>query len=244
MFKAIPNENTYHLYRVKKTQVEMMHDRGYVPQDETQTDIESAFLDGSMTFSRFKRLYPTRADLSQSYILPQESGITSRAYVYYYPSENTRRNEFGQKIAELEAEQYDTIVFIQNGVLKDVSNEISKFKTITIQVFYDIELMYNVTHHSFVPRHTALTPEERAELFGGKDVGDVSVEPLGTGSSSTTKKRHPTIEPGQMPVIRFTDPVVKYYNFKPRQVIKIDRVNFLYDTAVPNTVFYRIVSSN
>lgn len=218
MFKPIVNENSYHLNRVHKTQVQMMHDRGYAAINPEIRELETRILNDNFSFSEFKRYYPNRETMSQMY--QNEQGLLT--YVWY--TETYEKSDFAKKVNEAMRNNVETLVMIHNSRIKD-SERIS-FNTINTQIFNDIELIFNVTLHNYVPKHEALTPTEQSEFFSKNRAGVTE------------------ITPEQMPLIRLQDPVVKYYNFRPGSVIRIHRINFLYDTAVPETIFYRLVSKS
>lgn len=221
MSKVIENETDTQLYKVKRTQIEMMHDRGYVPVDDYQRERDEAFLEGRMTLREFKRTYDLsrdketyRSNLDELY----EKG-DERCLVFYYPY--MKMNSSILNIADrLLKDNIQNCVIIHNSEVNNIAflQNIENVQRFHIQIFYDIELVYNVTKHVYVPRHILLTKDEQAEFM--------------------TKNK---IKPSQLPVLKKDDPVVRYYDFRSRQLIKIERQNFVFETAVPNTTFYRLV---
>ena len=87
-----------------------------------------------------------------------------------------------------------------------------------IQHFLDDELFYNVTHHYMVPHHRAMSAEE-AKAF------------LTTNS----------LQPSKFPILRWEDPVAKWYGFIPGQIIEISRLNLATETLVDDYKSYRVV---
>jgi len=89
-----------------------------------------------------------------------------------------------------------------------------------VQTFLVSELMYNVTEHVFVPRHTVLNEEEsRLFIENNKDkIADIEL----------------------LPKILTSDPVAKYYNMKPGQIVRIERKQ-LYPSLIEKTEAYRLV---
>jgi DNA-directed RNA polymerase I, II, and III subunit RPABC1 len=81
---------------------------------------------------------------------------------------------------------------------KQYLDEISK--TFEIELFKHIELKFNVTKHSLVPKH---------ELLDDK-------------SKHTFCKAHKVMEKN-LPRILVTDPIARYYNMKKGQFVKITR---------------------
>jgi DNA-directed RNA polymerase subunit H len=83
-----------------------------------------------------------------------------------------------------------------------------------IQNFTHKQLRSPVVNHALVPHHRALSDSEGHAIFDEL-----------------------AVTPEQMPVLLSTDPVARYYNFKPTQVIEIVRRNGFH---VP-VKYYRIV---
>lgn len=68
------------------------------------------------------------------------------------------------------------------------------------EYFYLEKLLINITKHKFVPKHIRLSEEERDKIVAQYNTG---------------------IE--NFPQILDTDPIARYYNFKPGELIKIER---------------------
>jgi DNA-directed RNA polymerase I, II, and III subunit RPABC1 len=83
-----------------------------------------------------------------------------------------------------------------------------------IQLFYQQELLVNVTEHELVPKHQVLTEGEKAELLKKYRVKD-----------------------SQLPKIQVEDPIARYYGVKRGDVMKIVRAS---ETA-GRYVTYRLV---
>ena len=75
-------------------------------------------------------------------------------------------------------------------------------------------MIFNITHHIYVPKHIILTKEEEKEVLE---------------KYNTTK--------GKLPKIPKTDPIAKYYGMKSDQICKIIRKS----PEVGEYVYYRLV---
>ena len=93
---------------------------------------------------------------------------------------------------------------ITSSVKKIIEDKSNNFE---IETFKESELSYNITKHVLVPKHEKVSIEEEKELktkYGNK-----------------------------FPIILSTDPIVKFYNFKHGNIIRIIRKD--------NNIIYRIV---
>lgn len=70
----------------------------------------------------------------------------------------------------------------------------------TIEIFRELDLVVNITHHELVPRHLRLSSDEKAELLVRYRLKEL-----------------------QLPRIQREDPVARYFGLKRGQVVKIIR---------------------
>lgn len=222
----------YRHFIVKRTQVEMLYDRGFlIPKDE-----KKLFLAPS---SKGQLPPEILTEFIQRYT-SEEDGVFSRdnmsniysdnddnkTYVYYVPQ--TAKNQQGVGVIQSFVEKL-TNQGIKLGILitledftSDAKNAIAALTTPMIQVFFDYQLYTNPTLHKTTPLHTRLTPDERLKFLSQS-----------------------RIQPGQMPSLTIDEPIVRYYNWKPGDIIRIERFNIATDKImVRNSIAYRIVSKN
>ena len=96
-----------------------------------------------------------------------------------------------KKIVEDRPDTYDVII-----VARDKQKNVES----GYPVFWILELQYNITKHSFVPKHTIVSEDEKSEILNRYKV----------------KLR-------DMPIILSTDPVARYLGLKQGQLVRIER---------------------
>lgn len=113
-----------------------------------------------------------------------------------------------------ENEDLNKILIVKNVNKKAYKQIIEYSKT---EVFWEHEFMFNLIDHHYIPKHELL---EDKYINGDEKFFDIYL---------TSKKKCPKIE--------VTDPVARYYNMKPGQIVKITRPSITagYDIS------YRIV---
>lgn len=239
----INHSTAANLLKVKKTQLEMIRDRGGdITSEEGLLTFES---DNDEHVNNFINIYqayvtaqkiPFRRALNRIYTL--KSG--ARILVYYAsPESGTSKLGVGplkEVLGEAKKiEQLQTLIVITEVDLSpDAYKAILDVKIYFIQHFYDDNLKYNLTKHKFVPQHRALSDEEARDFLTRNG-----------------------LKPGQLPILKFvdpltrltdkdrkriTDPVISYYGFRPGQIIEIHRVNFITETLAERQTVYKIVS--
>ena len=108
-------------------------------------------------------------------------------------------------------------------IAKTLGNDASKIVAwanndvkIDIQIFTFEELQYNKTKHELVPKHTLIKSQDEINAL---------------------VKKYAIKTVMQFPYILKTDPICKYYNGKPGNVMRVDRVSM----SAGETTVYRVV---
>ncbi|KFD58560.1 hypothetical protein M514_00786 [Trichuris suis] len=140
---------TFRLWRVRKTAMQMCHDRGYLV---TQEELDQ-------TLDEFKRQFgdrpsenqPSREQLFVFFTDEKKIGIkTIKGYCMKLQGEGmTRAIVIGQEGMTPLAKQ----------ALMDMAPKY------ILEFFLEAELMINVTEHELVPEHVVLSNEEKIELL-------------------------------------------------------------------------------
>jgi len=227
---AFSPDDIYKLFIVKRTQVEMLADRGYlIPVDEIEMFLENpnSLQPTPELLADFVRRYTpenarsfSREAMSATYT----DENNNKTYVYFAPLTTKEKqgvsvvNAFIDTSVEMGANV--GIIITNEGFTSDARKTLDTLTEPIIQVFFDHQLYINPTTHMMTPRHTRLSPEERRSFL--------------------TKYK---LQPRQILVISIDDPIVRYYGWNVGDIIKIERFNLATNkTMVKSSIAYRIVS--
>ena len=192
----LSQEDLSRLYKVKKTINEMMEDRGY---DKNP--------DSNMTRDEFIQKLSQQLKLNGIFSKtdPDNPESSIRTYFEYIPDLKLNMNTISQFVSMMMSipKISSGIIIIAGKLTQQAKQRIEEINTqIRVEVFTEGELVVNITKHELVPKHILLNPEEKSELL----------------------KRY-NIKQSQLPKIYVTDPVAKYHGLKRGDVVKIVRVS-------------------
>lgn len=205
-------QETYKFWRIRKTIMQLCHDRGYlVTQDELDQTLDQFTTQFGDKPSERR---PSRNDLivlvahnddptDQMFIFsPDEPKVgikTIKAYCQRMQEENITR----------------AIIIVQTGMTPSAKQSlVDMAPKYILEQFLEAELLVNITEHELVPEHVVLTVDEKTELLSRYKLKDI-----------------------QLPKIQGGDPVARYLGLKRGQVVKIVRPS---ETA-GRYVSYRLV---
>lgn len=156
----------------------------------------------------------------QEYIIPLDNETNynttiknKKIYIKIFDYKITSVNKnspIGEFISKYDKEY--KILLVQD-INQKSENIIESYDTQT-EVFKIAQLMINIVDHVLVPKHIVLTKEKTEDVL----------------QAYRAKKR-------DMMIIRNTDPVAKYYNMKPGEIVKIIRPSVM----TVETTAYRLV---
>ena len=207
----------YRLFAVKKTQLELVTDRGYIIPPTEMSYSHMTLQDFEAFVAALQSKKKNIRD-SLSYIY-DNADMTERLLVYYASKENKNRvstETIGNFIALVEGEQNKSgkptsSILIIDASLSPQANDALVNSQIKVQIYDESDLTYNVTHHVDVPKHVLLSDEEMAE-----------------------KLKELRLPASKVGIILSTDPVVRYYGWPPGGMVKIHRSD--------GTLAYRIIT--
>lgn len=209
-------DELYTRFSVRRTCLQMARDRGF---DVDAENIDETFEEFK---SRYKTELPEEADLS--FVVKRDDGVTLK--LYYSLENKLGVKHIREQITDMETNGINDAIIVSKGPLtssavKTVMASINiNVQPITkrryVQIFEQAELVVNVTEHILVPKHELLSEDEKVELL----------------------KRY-KLKAQQLPRMKVTDPVAKYYGLFRGQVVKITRTE---SPTAGRYVSYRLVS--
>ncbi|KAH9838360.1 DNA-directed RNA polymerase RPB5 subunit [Rhodofomes roseus] len=184
------------LWKVNRTIHELVKDRGFqVSDDEINMDLA--------TFREHYANNSGSVDRSQlNFFTNHKNNPMTQIFVYFSEEKSVGVKTMRKMLGILEEKniQQGVIVFPGNmtpSARKVIVAMASQYK---LEEFSESDLLVNITHHTLVPKHEVLTPEEKKELL-------------------ETYRLKET----QLPRIQLADPVARYYGLKRGNVVKITR---------------------
>jgi len=191
-------ETIFRLWRTRRTIMQLCRDRGYnVSESETELTQEAFNSKYGTTPSDG---HPQRTDLN-TVVYKQDA--TDGLGIYFPNDIKVGISTIRVIIDDMNGNDLTKAIVIVRAAMtssaKKFLNEMPA-DSVQVQAFEEAELMVNITEHELVPKHEVLNEEEKKELM----------------------KRY-KLKEQQLPRIRITDPVAKYYGMKRGQVVRITR---------------------
>jgi DNA-directed RNA polymerase I, II, and III subunit RPABC1 len=201
------------LFKVRKTILEMIEDRGYSIPDEENISFEEFITKYN---NKNLDIFINNSDGTEE---SSESDKSKKVYVYFHNdvknfSKSDLKNIMMKVVGEYNDPNMSVILVLRDKENSAISKELSKDSFKNVEIFLKKTMMFNITHHVYVPKHIVLNPEEEKEVLE---------------KYNTTR--------GKLPKISKNDPVAKYYGMKPDQICKIIRKS----PEVGESIYYRLV---
>ncbi|KGN47027.1 DNA-directed RNA polymerases II and IV subunit 5A [Cucumis sativus] len=191
---VFPEEEITKLFRVRKTVLQMLKDRGYFVGD----------FELDMSKVQFKNKFGENMKREDLVINKSKRNNSSDQIYVFFPEEP----KVGIKIVEtyvgrMKSENVFRAIFVvQLNLTPFARNKIAELSSskLHLEVFQETELLVNIKEHVLIPEHQTLTDEEKKTLLG----------------------RY-TVKETQLPRMQVTDPISRYYGLKRGHVVKIIR---------------------
>ncbi|XVE71936.1 hypothetical protein DITRI_Ditri10aG0191200 [Diplodiscus trichospermus] len=199
---SVSGEQITKLFKVRRTVLQMLRDRGYSVDDSDIKLTRQQFID------KFgENVHLKRDDLQT--LCNKGDAPTDQIYVFF-PAEQKVGVPMVRNCAKrMKTDNvFNAILVVQKALTAPAKAAIVEINSyFHMEVFEDAELLTNITEHMFVPQHKVLTDQEKKELLEKYRVKET-----------------------QLPRILVTDPVARYYGMKRGQVVKITRQSVTADT--------------
>jgi len=201
-----------HVYLSRKTIIEMLSDRKYEINDLVRF----------FAYSEFSKMFTYFDNYSGIFDIIVSNKLGHKTYIKFVKTINYKifhsRSILESKESISVTKELDLLknLIIQTNELSDndtiifvicygdtIHNVHSNYEQNNkhVQIFHVSQLIYNITKHILVPKHELITPKERAFI----------------------KKKLYLDNFNQLPIIKNTDPVAKYFNMKDGDICKIYR---------------------
>ncbi|KAL7674910.1 hypothetical protein ACOME3_001181 [Neoechinorhynchus agilis] len=183
------------MYRVRKTAVQLCHDRGYyVSQDELDESFEDFLAKFSAPDETIKR-----SELS--IFVTKDSG-TDTLLVSFADEEKIGTGFLKNTMGQLEKEKCKHCIIISKGALTPSAKQFisQDSNDVRFEHFLDRELVINVTEHELVPVHVVLSEEEKQSVLSKYMVRE-----------------------NQLPRMLTSDPVARYFGLQRGVLVRIIR---------------------
>ncbi|XP_064606545.1 DNA-directed RNA polymerases I, II, and III subunit RPABC1 [Liolophura sinensis] len=205
-------QETYRLWRIRKTIMQLCHDRGYlVTQDELDQTLEEFKEQFGDKPSERK---PGRSDLIV--LVAHNDDPTDQMFVFFPEEPKVGIKTIKTYCQRMQEENITrAIIVVQQGMTPSAKQAlVDMAPKYILEQFLEAELLINITEHMLVPEHVVMTADEKTELLSRYKLKE-----------------------SQLPRIQQGDPVARYFGLKRGQVVKIIRPS---ETA-GRYVSYRLV---
>lgn len=191
-------QETYKMWKVRKTVMQLCHDRGYlVTQDELD-----------QTLDQFKEQFgdkpserrPARSDLVV--LVAHNDDPTDQMFVFFPDDPKIGIKTIKTYCTRMQEENITrAVIVVQMGMTPSAKQSlVDMAPKYILEQFLESELLINITEHELVPEHVVMTQEEKQELLLRYKLKD-----------------------NQLMRIQCGDPVARYFGLKRGQVVKIIR---------------------
>ncbi|KAM6235830.1 DNA-directed RNA polymerases I, II, and III subunit RPABC1 isoform 1-T2 [Porphyrio hochstetteri] len=191
-------EETYRLWKIRKTIMQLCHDRGYlVTQDELDQTLEEFKAQFGDKPSEGR---PRRTDLTV--LVAHNDDPTDQMFVFFPEEPKVGIKTIKMYCQRMQEENITrALIVVQQGMTPSAKQSlVDMAPKYILEQFLQQELLINITEHELVPEHVVMTKEEVTELLARYKLRE-----------------------NQLPRIQAGDPVARYFGIKRGQVVKIIR---------------------
>nr|XP_006639915.1 PREDICTED: DNA-directed RNA polymerases I, II, and III subunit RPABC1 [Lepisosteus oculatus] len=156
-------EETYRLWKIRKTIMQLCHDRGYlVTQDELDQTLEEF---KSQFGDKPSEGRPRRTDLTV--LVAHNDDPTDQMFVFFPEEPKVGIKTIKMYCQRMQEENITrAIIVVQMGMTPSAKQSlVDMAPKYILEQFLQQELLINITEHELVPEHIVMTKEEVTELL-------------------------------------------------------------------------------
>jgi DNA-directed RNA polymerase subunit H (RpoH/RPB5) len=224
--------------RARLVQLEMVNDRGYSLNDSeiNQRDQLRIWLKDQSKLPNFYVAQNLNREQFPSWLDRQYSKLTSNGQdtlnVYYL--HNIDRLTYVEGDITKNIDSLTNVIIIvpqplKSGKLKSLSG----IEGVHIMIFTLDELQMNITQHFYQPKFRRLSPDERANWLRRNGIATIKLPMMTYVSIKNTNK-----------ALLNSDPVVKYYDYRPEDIIEVETEIFQVPIPIRTNITYCRVHGN
>jgi len=185
------------LYRVRRTVLEMLRDRGYVISDTSADDL-------GMTAAEFENNFTASGYSRDSLTMFKQLRANAGEQIYvFFPRDvklgKAAVDDYKRRLTNEGVAR--AIIVLQGPMTPSANKAVGEMEpAVRLELFLENELLINITKHVLVPQHEVLSDTEKAALLARYKLKD-----------------------SQLPRVQKKDAVARYYGLTAGQVMKITR---------------------
>jgi len=207
------------LFEVKKNQLKMLEKRGY------NIDPEKGIL--NLSLRQFLDIYVPHARKQnksfRSVLTNYYTNDAGRRILVFYADSSPKKTQLGVEEVGHGIESMnkyklkDAIIITPKPLSSSAVKHINELVAYNIQIFLEQEMGHDPTEHFMVPLHIPLTTEKQRKYLQDNNINI-----------------------DQMPLIKTSDRIIRYYGLRGGRIVKIIRTN-LYEGMVRESTTYKAV---
>ena len=184
------------MYRVYKTVLEMLIDRGYLVSVEEENKTLEAFRDEWAPDGK-----TVKRD-EMTLMKPSRTETDKQIFVFFPSKPKPGVSDIDKYFDQMRNNNVPrSIIVVPKGLTSTAKTALNCYAPqFVMEHFLERELLVNITRHTLVPEHILLTPEQKKALLAQHKLKET-----------------------QLPRILLTDPVARYYGLQRGDVVKIRR---------------------
>ncbi|KAJ7973824.1 DNA-directed RNA polymerases II and IV subunit 5A-like [Quillaja saponaria] len=154
---VLSEEEIQRLYRIRKTVMQLLRDRGYLVGD----------FEVNMSKHEFKNKYSELMKREDLVINKSKKDNSSDQIYVFFPEAKVGASTIRTYLNRMKSENVvQAIIVVQQNLTPFARNFISEVQPrFQLEVFQEAELLVNITEHVLVPKHQLLTDKEKKTLL-------------------------------------------------------------------------------